>query len=536
MDAWLNDWAQLIFRWVHVLAAIAWIGHAFFFHSMEKALRAPEVDGVDPDVHGELWMVHGGGFFRMQKTRVLPPVYTGHLHWFKYEAGLTWVSGFLLLVALYYLTGGVLMIDASVMQMSATTSVAIGLGTLIFGWVAYDFIWAGPIGRVGKDPTLGTILTVLLIASIGVGLTFVLSGRAAFLHTGALLGTIMTANVWMRIIPGSNKMVAALEKGEEPDLRLGAIGHQRSVHNGYMHFPIVFLMISNHYPFTFGSEWSAVLLLVMLALGAATRQLFYDGWSAHWAVKGVVGLGTVAVLALTFPKPPAPPPDPASTAKTDGTPIDPATAKQVRGVVRFEGEAPPPKELKLYGDCLKLATGPVYDDSVLVADGKLQNAFVWIDTGWEGFQIPAAPSAEVEVDQRGCVYAPRIHGARVGQPVTFVNSDSMFHNVRTVAKDNDTFNLNMPAKDQRITRTFLRPERMVAARCDVHPWMLSHIGLVEHDWWAISGEDGSFSFDGVPPGTYTVKAWHEVFGERTAEITVGADAPSVELVFTPAGG
>ena len=117
MSAWINEWAQLLFRWVHVLAAIAWIGHAFFFHSMEKALRKPEVDGVDPDVHGELWMVHGGGFFRMQKTRVLPPVYTGHLHWFKYEALLTWVSGFLLLIALYYLTGGIYMVDRAIMEL-----------------------------------------------------------------------------------------------------------------------------------------------------------------------------------------------------------------------------------------------------------------------------------------------------------------------------------------------------------------------------------------------------------------------------------
>ena len=300
MDAWLNDWAQLIFRWVHVLAAIAWIGHAFFFHSMEKALRKPEVEGVDPDVFGELWMVHGGGFFRMQKTRVLPPVFTGHLHWFKYEALLTWVSGFLLLTALYYLTGGIYMIDASVMALSPLQAVGIGLGSLVGGWLVYDFLWAGPIGKANEK--VAAALTVLMVAGIGVGLTFVLSGRAAFLHTGALLGTLMTANVWMRIIPGSKKMVAALEKGEEPDLSLGAIGHQRSMHNGYMHFPIVFLMISNHYPFTSNGGLSWLVLLLMLGLGAAVRQLFYDGWSAHPLVKAYVGLATAALLALTFPR------------------------------------------------------------------------------------------------------------------------------------------------------------------------------------------------------------------------------------------
>lgn len=300
MDVWLNSWAQLAFRWVHVLAAIAWIGHAFFFHSMERALRAPEVDGVDPDVHGELWMVHGGGFFRMQKTRVLPPVFTGHLHWFKYEALLTWISGFLLLTTLYYLTGRTYMVDPSVLDLSAGEAVGIGLGTLVGGWLVYDFLWAGPIGKASEK--VAAVLTVALIAGTGVALTFLLSGRAAFLHTGALLGTLMTANVWMRIIPGSKKMVAALERGEEPDLSYGAVGHQRSVHNGYMHFPIVFLMISNHYPFTSNSDLSWLVLLLMLGLGAAVRQLFYDGWDAHVAVKGYVIAALLALFALTVPR------------------------------------------------------------------------------------------------------------------------------------------------------------------------------------------------------------------------------------------
>jgi uncharacterized membrane protein len=304
MIVWLNDWAQLLFRWVHVLAGIAWIGHAFFFHSMEKALRKPEVPGVDPDVFGELWMVHGGGFFRMQKTRVLPPVITGHLHWFKYEALLTWVSGFLLLIALYYLTGGVYMIDRSVMALTPGAAVGVGLGSLLGGWLVYDWLWAGPVARM--SPRAATALTVLMVSGIGVGLTFVLSGRAAFLHTGALLGTLMTANVWMRIIPGSKKMVAALEKGLEPDLRLGAVGHQRSVHNGYMHFPIVFLMISNHYPFASAGSWAWLVLLLVMALGAAVRQLFYDGWSAHPAVKAVVVVAPMVLMGLTMPKPTAP--------------------------------------------------------------------------------------------------------------------------------------------------------------------------------------------------------------------------------------
>ncbi|MCB9670366.1 MAG: urate hydroxylase PuuD [Alphaproteobacteria bacterium] len=354
MDAWLNEWAQLLFRWVHVLAAIAWIGHAFFFHSMERALRPPEVEGVDPDVHGELWMVHGGGFFRMQKTRVLPPVFTGHLHWFKYEALFTWISGFLLLVLLYYVNHAIYMVPR-VDGVSSGMAVGIGLATLVGGWAFYDFLWAGPVAKASK--TAAAVLTVLMIACTGVALTFLLSGRAAFLHTGALLGTLMTANVWMRIIPGSKKMVAALEKGEEPDLRLGAVGHQRSVHNGYMHFPIVVLMISNHYAFLTDGPMSSVVLLLMLGLGAAVRQLFYDGWDAHIAVKGYVGAAAVALLALTFPS------RPATVASTGDAP----TFEEVRQIVdrrcvACHAKEPthaaftaPPKNLVLQADATILA-------------------------------------------------------------------------------------------------------------------------------------------------------------------------------------
>lgn len=525
MTAWLTDWVQLLARWVHVLAAIAWIGHAFFFHSMENGLRAPEVDDVDPDVHGELWMVHGGGFFRMQKTRVLPQIYTGHLHWFKYEALLTWVSGFLLLISLYYVSAGALMVDVSVWDMSAGASVGIGLATLIGGWAVYDFLWAGPIAR--HSTTLATVLSAVLVAGIGVGLTFVLSGRAAFLHTGALLGTLMTANVWMRIIPGSKKMVAALERGEEPDLRYGKVGHQRSVHNGYMHFPIVFLMISNHYPFTYGHDLSWLILLIMLALGAAVRQLFYDGWAAHWAVKATVGFGLFTVLAMTYPVP-APVVETLTTA-SEGRAIDPSETSSITGTVTLLGTPPPPKELKLYGDCLKTTTGPVYSDAVKVVDGKLENAIVWLSDGWEDWSIPAPPPLPVEVDQRGCVYEPRIHAVRVGQPVEFINSDSIFHNVRTVADDNPSFNLTMPAKDQRIQRTFGLPEVAVAARCDVHPWMLSQIAVLPHDWFAISDAAGRFELGDVPPGDYTLSVWHEVYGRKDLPVTAGATG--LELTY-----
>jgi len=527
MFDYLTDWAQLALRWMHVLFAIAWIGHAFLFHSLEHGLRAPEVDDVDDDVEGELWMVHGGGFFRLQKTYKLPSVFTGDLHWFKYEALGTWVSGFLLLVVLYYFTGGVLMLDARVADLSFPASVAIGLGSLVLGWGIYDALWA-TLGD--KQPKVATAATVALVAGSGFALTQLLSGRAAFLHTGAMLGTLMTANVWMRIIPGSKRMVAALEAGRAHDPRDGAIGHQRSVHNGYMHFPIVFLMISNHYPSTYGHELNWLILWLFLAGGAAVRQLFYDGLGASLPVKGIVAASLAGVVALTapWPEPEVPLPEPAA----DGRAIDPDTVGTVRGSVRFTGEVPPPRELNLYGGCEELHDGPVLDQPVKVDGERLKDAFVMLTEGTDGWQVPPPPAEAVEVDQRGCVYEPRIHGARVGQDVVFINSDSMFHNVRSVSDVNPTFNINMPAKDQRETKVFRRAERMVQARCDVHPWMVSHIGVVAHPWFAITDDEGRFVIEGVPPGSYGVVAWHEVLGEITGQAEVSpSGTATVQLVY-----
>ncbi len=529
MIDFLSEWAQLLLRWMHVLFAIAWIGHAFLFHSLEHGLRAPEVDDVDPDVQGELWMVHGGGFFRLQKTYKLPKVFTGALHWFKYEALGTWVTGFGLVVVLYYLKG-VLMVDPRVADLSNLAAVGVGLGSLVLGWLAYDTLWA----TMGKaQPKVATVITVAAVAGLGVGLTQLLSGRAAFLHMGAVLGTLMTANVWMRIIPGSKRMVAALEAGRAHDPEDGRVGHQRSVHNGYMHFPIVFFMISNHYPAIYGHSLNWLMLLLFLAGGAFARQLFYDGMAAALPVKATVLVSFLGVLGLTFPWAELTAEEPAPiVADTSGKAIDPATAGVIEGRVRYTGEVPPPKELNLYGGCELETKGPVFEQRVKVEGDALADAFVTVVKGLDGWRIPAVPATPVEVDQRGCVYEPRIHGARVGQDVVFVNSDPMFHNVRTESTANPPFNINMPAKDQRETKVFRRPERMVAARCDVHPWMVSHIGVVEHPWFAITDAQGRFQLPGLPPGSYELEVWHEVLGTKKATATVDPSGTArVEVVF-----
>jgi uncharacterized membrane protein/plastocyanin len=526
MEAYFTEWLGILFRWFHVIAAIAWIGHAFLFHSFEHGLRRPEVDDVSDDVLGEMWMVHGGGFFRLQKTRVLPERYTGELLWFKWEAAFTWISGLLLLVIVFYMGGGIYLVDPSVSDIRPAAAMGLSVGTLIAGWIVYDLVWSSPLGR---RPAIAGALTVAMIAGVTIGLTQVLSGRAAYIHVGGLLGTIMVANVWMRILPGARKMVAALEKGQEPDLGLGAMGKQRSLHNGYMHFPVIFIMISNHFPSTFAHEHNWLVLLLIMAFGAGMRQALYDGLkNTPVAVKLLLVASVAGLVYLTWPQ--STRADTAAPDSAAGTPLDPATAGAIRGVVTFTGEPPPAAELSLGGGCESIEDRPLHDRAVVVNQGKLANVFVWIRQGHEGWQAPPPPATAVEIDQRGCMYAPRVAGARVGQPVTFINSDPLFHNVRSVSGDNAVFNVMMPAKDQRDTRTFHRPEVMVQARCDVHPWMRAYIGVVSHPWFAVTGESGAFVIEGVPPGTYVLEAWHEVFGTATETVTVPASG-TIDVSF-----
>lgn len=530
MEAYIVEWLSLLIRWVHVIAAIAWIGHAFLFHSFEHGIRPPEVDDVSPDVHGELWMVHGGGFFRLQKTRVLPDKYTGELMWFKWEAAFTWMSGFLLLGVLFYMGGGVYLVDPGVAEIDPDIAIAISLATLIGGWFLYDFMWASPLGK--QKPAVATAFTVVMIVGAAYGLTRVMSGRAAYLHVGALMGTIMAANVWVRILPGMRKMIAAMERGEEPDLSYGAIGKQRSLANGYMHFPIIFVMISNHFPSTYASEHRFVILLLIMVLGATMRQVMYDGLiKVHIVAKLLLAVSVGGLIFLTLPEDSGPVQVPVNP---DARAIDSATVGTIRGTIKFAGQAPAPKQLKLFGGCENTGDGqPRIDDSVLVAGGRLQNALVYIEKGHEDWQPGPVPGEVVEVDQRGCIYSPRVVAARVGQKVVFINSDAIYHNVHGQGASNPEFNLNMPQKNQRIERVFKRPDVVVQSKCDVHPWMRANIGVFAHDWFAVTGPDGSFTLSGVPPGSYELEIWHEVYGKQRQTVTV-PESGTVDAEFTVA--
>lgn len=532
METYLTEWLGLLFRWIHVIAAIAWIGHAFLFHTLEHTLRRPEVV-VGPNVEGEMWMAHGGGFFRLQKTRGLPAKYTGDLLWFKWEAAFTWLSGFCLLVVVFYMGGGVYLIDRDVADISANTAILVSLGTLAGGWLVYDLLWASPLGN--KRPALAGLLSVGVIALAAFGLCQVLSGRAAFLHVGALMGTIMVGNVWLRILPGMRRMIRAMDRGDEPDFSLGAIGKQRSLHNGYMHFPIIFLMISNHFPTAYAHEHNWLVLILFVLFGACMREVLYNGLLAsHIAVKGVLALSVGALVYLTVPRhlqdsgPMQPIEEPAEGSR----PVDAATAGVIRGVVSFAGTPPEPARLDLRGGCESMGQGPVYDESIQVENGRLANVFVWLRDGWQGWDPGPVPTTAVDMDQRGCIYHPRVTGVRVGQPVVFINSDALFHNVRNVARENQNFSLDMPARDQRIERVFHRPEIMVQTRCDVHPWMRAYIGVVPHPWFAVTDASGAFTIARVPPGEYVLEAWHEVYGQQSQKVTVSENGTvDVQLSF-----
>ena len=298
MEAYIFDWLSLLGRWLHLLTGIAWIGASFYFVWLDNHLLPP----TDPElqkkgVGGELWAVHGGGFYNAQKYRVAPAMLPPHLHWFKWEAYWTWLSGFFLLCLIYYAGAGVYLVDKSVADIGNATAVLIGIGTLIAGWVVYDRLCVSPLG--GNEKALAAVLALLLVAA-AYGLCRVFGGRGAYIHFGALLGTIMVANVFFVIIPGQRELVTAKEQGREPDPRHGIRGKQRSVHNTYFTLPVLFVMMSNHYAMTYGHRYNWVILVAISFAGAAIRTYFvarHKGKASLLPVAiGVILLAATAAL------------------------------------------------------------------------------------------------------------------------------------------------------------------------------------------------------------------------------------------------
>ena len=274
MEPYILEWLNLLLRWLHIITGIAWIGASFYFIWLDNSLEAPTKEGdLQCGVGGELWAVHGGGFYHAEKFRSRPPSIPERLHWFKWEAYWTWLSGFALLIVMYYVSADLHLIDKSVADLSKAAAIAIGVAFIAGGWIIYDLLCKSPLAR--NNNVLSGVLFVLLCVAAW-GLTQIFGGRGAYMHFGAMLGTIMVANVAMVIMPSQRAMVRAAEAGQDPDPRFGIAGKQRSVHNTYFTLPVLFVMMSNHYAFTYGHRYNWALLIALSIAGALIRVWFVD--------------------------------------------------------------------------------------------------------------------------------------------------------------------------------------------------------------------------------------------------------------------
>jgi uncharacterized membrane protein len=292
METYIVDWLNLGVRWLHFIAGIAWIGASLYFVMLDMSLKPPKNPAdVKRGVSGELWAVHGGGFYVSQKFLVGPrgePL-SEDLHWSKWEAYTTWLSGMGLLALIYWYGANAYLIDRSVMELSVPAAIAISAGSLVAGWLVYDLLCK----LIKHDLALSIVIYVLLVAAAwGYGKVF--GGRAAYVHVGALIGTIMVWNVFFHIIPGQKQMVAEIRAGKDPDPTPGIVGKQRSVHNTYFTLPVLFIMISNHYPMTYGAKHGWAILAVFMLAGALIRQYFV----LRHVGKNLVALPAIATVLL----------------------------------------------------------------------------------------------------------------------------------------------------------------------------------------------------------------------------------------------
>jgi uncharacterized membrane protein/plastocyanin len=527
------DWILLLGRWIHITTAVTWIGTSIFFMWLDRTINQD----------GDLWMVHGGGFYHVKKSLMGTTKVPEELHWFKWESYWTWMSGIFLILLVFYTGNGSALLDTSVSKISFAQGILISLLALVISWFFYDFLWERAFTKT--KPALGHALTLAWLGGMSYLLCHTLSGRAAYLHIGAMLGTWMTANVFLRIIPRQIKMVEAAKRGEAVNQEWAKNAKNRSTHNTYFTLPVIFLMMSNHFPSTYGNELNWLILLFMCAGGAAVREFFVARLKNPRRSKVAGAFGVLFVLGAfllakepslptTTVKPPESPYQNAISAPpadtSAATPVETSPKGHIKGVVKFEGAVPANEKLSLPPGCTK-KRGDVFSNAVLVKNGLVQDVAVRITKGLEGKSFGPAPAESVKLDQRDCMYSPRTIAVRTGQPVEFINSDPVFHNVRSVTEKNETFNVAMPQKDQRLTKTFNTPEIM-QTKCSVHPWMNSNIVVMEHPYFATTSESGDFWIHDVPAGTYTLEAWHEVFGTQSQEIVVKENETSnLEFIY-----
>jgi uncharacterized membrane protein len=357
LEAYLLDWLTLVARWAHIVVAIAWIGASFYFIWLDNHLESRKSEEFVGEVHA----IHGGGFYRAQKYRLAPAELPKTLHWFKWEAYWTWITGFALLVLVYYLNPELYLVDPAVMKLSAGAAIGIGLTSLVVALAVYEGLCRSPLAR---NELAFSITLSLFLAGTAWALTQVFSGRGAFVHFGAILGTIMAGNVAHVIIPGQRELVRAKREGRLPDETYAIRGKQRSVHNTYFTLPVILTMISGHHAMTFGQSWNWLVLIALTLAGALVRLWFvarHKGQAPAWAL-GVALLAVAVVVVMLAPRPQA-----------VSQPVDPAEVKRVielrcanchADTPTFQGLVEAPRGVKLDSDERIRAQAPLIRQTV----------------------------------------------------------------------------------------------------------------------------------------------------------------------------
>jgi len=346
----LWEWVEIAVRWTHVITAIAWIGSSFYFIALDLGLR--QTPSLPPLAHGEEWQVHGGGFYHINKYLVAPAMLPEHLTWFKWESYATWLSGFALLVLVYYLGAEMFLLDPEVADLAVWQAVLISVASLALGWVVYDTLCKSRFGDYTVRLMVGLYAVLVAMAW---GYTQVFSGRAALLHLGAFTATIMSANVFLIIMPNQRIVVADLKAGRKPDPKYGKIAKQRSLHNNYLTLPVIFLMLSNHYPLVFATEYNWVIASLVFLMGVTIRHWFNTRHarkgSPHW---------TWGVTAALF------------------------------GLIAWLSTAPmrlPPQEAALTGAALRFASAAGFDEVTGIVQGRCAMCHA-AEPSWEGMFWP----------------------------------------------------------------------------------------------------------------------------------------------------
>ena len=304
MDAYIVDWLSLIFRWLHVITGVAWIGASFYFVWLDNSLQNPPQWKKDKGIKGDLWAIHGGGIYEVAKYRLQPEKMPETLHWFKWEAYTTWITGMILLAIIYYLGADSYLIDKRVADLSQLQAIAIGLGIIAGSWVIYELLCSSPIAKNGLIISALLIVFATVVAYL---LAQLFSGRGAYIHFGAVIGTLMAGNVFRVIIPGQKALVAAIKNGVEPDEKWAIKAKLHSTHNTYLTLPLLFIMISNHYPMTYDHQLNWLILLVITAITAVARQFFIlKHKGIHRPTLLIVSAMATLVLAILMAPKPAP--------------------------------------------------------------------------------------------------------------------------------------------------------------------------------------------------------------------------------------